>query len=117
MAVVPVAVMSGVVYPLQAAATTGNGNVIAVPSSFRHHNFIVSGTGTISAGAVSLETSNDPNYTGTWVLLTTAITPVSNSLTLFAYSGLLNFVRARISTGVTGAGGSASVDYEGAKSY
>lgn len=122
-----VAAMSGVPFDMLVAATTGSGTVVACPASFRNHNFIVAGTGTISAGTVTIETSNDPNYAGTWAPLipvagTTAspnptATIVSGAEVLINYAGILNFVRARVSTTVTGAGGSVTVTYEGAKSY
>lgn len=115
--------MSGVVTPLQAAATTGAGTVLAIPSSFRNHSFTITGTGTVSAGAVTIEASMD---NVTWAPLipvagTTAnpnpATVVSGVDVLINYVGILNFVRGRISTTVTGAGGSVSVNYYGGKNY
>lgn len=123
MAVFPPAAMSGVTYDLQAAATTGGGNILAIPPSFNNHTFMVTAATGVTAGAVTIETSNDPNYAGTWA----AIVPdksIANPLTvavaelLVPYSGRLNFVRARISTTISGGGApSVTVTYEGAKSY
>jgi hypothetical protein len=117
------AAMSGVPIALITALTTGTSSAIAIPSSFRHHNFMITAASGVTSGAVTIETSNDAADSGTWA----AIVPdksVANPLTvavadlLMAYSGLLNFVRARISTTIAGGSGpSVTVTYEGAKSY
>jgi len=117
------AAMSGVPLNLITALTTGTGTPIAIPSSFRHHNFMVTGATGVTSGAVTIETSNDPADSGTWA----AIVPsgsVANPITVLAadllinYSGLLNFVRARINTTIAGGGApSVTVVYDGAKSY
>lgn len=116
--------MSGVTFKQQDAQTTGNGIVLALPPSFRNHNWIVTAAAGVTSGAVTIETSNDPADAGTWA----AIVPdksIANPLTvsagvdlLISYTGLLNFVRARISTTIAGGGSpSVTVTYEGAKSY
>ena len=118
------AAMSGVVTPLQVAATTGGGTILACPPSFRNHNILVRTPTGVTAGAVTVETSNDPNDAGTWAAII-PIGTVSNPLTVVAssdllinYSGIINFIRARISTTISGGGApSVSVDYLGAKSY
>lgn len=121
---VVVAAMSGVPYNLITALTTGTGTAIAIPSSFRHHNFMITAATGTTSGAVTIETSNDPADSGTWA----AIVPsgsVANPLTVIAatdllmnYSGLLNFIRARINTAIAGGSTpSVTVVYEGAKSY
>ena len=119
-----VAAESGVVIPMIVAATTGGGTIIACPASFQHHNFeIVTPTG-VTAGAVTIETANDPAYAGTWAVVI-PLGSVSNPLTVVAaasllmnYTGLLNFVRARINTTISGGGGpSVTVNYYGSKSY
>ncbi len=116
--------MSGVPFKLQDAATTGNGNVLAIPPSFRNHTFIVTAAAGVTSGAVTLETSNDPADAGTWAVVI-PLGAVANPLTVIAgadlminYAGILNFVRARISTTIAGGGSpSVTVIYEGAKSY
>jgi len=110
------AAMSGVTVNLQTAATTGNGTVLAIPSSFRYHDFMITGAGVVSAGAVTLETSNDPADAGTWAALASAVTVQSGVDLLTQVVGLLNFVRARVSTNITG-GGNVTVTYLGAKNY
>lgn len=116
MATIPSA-MSGVLFALQAAQTTGNGNVLAIPPSFQNHTFMITGAGTVTTGTVQIETSNDPADTGTWAAIGALTTILSATDLLVTYGGRLNFVRARIVTNVTGAGGSVTVNYLGAKSY
>jgi len=115
MAAPTIAAMPGVVTSMQAAATTGNGTVLAIPSTINNHNFMITGSAGIGAGAVTLETSNDPTYSGTWAQVASPITVVASAALLTKYTGLLNFVRARISTTVTG--GTVNVDYQGEKTY
>lgn len=115
---------SGVPFKLQDATTTGNGNVLAIPPSFRHHNFMVTAASGVTSGAVTIETSNDPNDAGTWAVVimdksvANPLTVAAGADLLMAYSGMLNFVRARISTTIAGGGSpSVTVTYVGAKSY
>lgn len=114
-----VAAMSGVIVNLQDTATTGNGTVVACPLSFIHHNFIIKGASGVTAGAVQLETSNQDDYSGTWAPLTASpTTVVGGAEVLVEYEGRLRFVRARISTTISGGGApSVTVEYEGGKSY
>ena len=111
------AAMSGVQYVLQAAATTGNGNVLAVPFAFKNHNFMITAAAGVSSGAVQVETSNDSADAGTWAPLTVSPTAVvAGTDILVAYAGILNFVRARISTTIAGGGSpSVTVTYVGAR--
>jgi len=122
MSTIPAA-MSGVPYKLQDATTTGNGNVLAIPTSFRHHTFMVKAAAGVTSGAVTIETSNDSDDAGTWAAIVPAGS-VNNPLTvavadlLIAYTGLLRFVRARISTTIAGGGApSVTVEYNGAKNH
>jgi hypothetical protein len=118
-----IAAMSGVVTPLLTAVTTGTSAALAIPPSFRYHNFIITAAGGTTSGAVTIEASNDPDDAGTWA----AIVPdksVSNPLTvavadlLMSYTGLLNFVRARINTTIAGGSTpSVTVTYEGSRNY
>jgi hypothetical protein len=110
--------MSGVPFLLQDAQTIGNGNVLAIPPSFRNHTFIIKGNGTIGAGAIQLETANEADYSGVWAAIpkpdgtaSSPITVVSSADVIFTFTGLLNFVRARISTTITTT--TVSVSYEG----
>jgi hypothetical protein len=114
-----IAAMSGVVTPLITALTTGIGDALAIPSSFKNHNFMITAAAGTTSGAVQIETSNDSADSGTWSPLTASpTTVVASADVLIAYTGLLNFVRTRISTTIAGGGApSVTVTYEGAKSY
>lgn len=114
-----VAAMSGVPFKLQDATTTGNGNILALPPSFRNHNIIITAASGVNAGAIQLECSNDPTDAGTWAPIGGGPIPVVASTDILAdFTGLFNFIRARISTTISGgAGPSVTVTYEGAKSY
>jgi hypothetical protein len=109
------AAMSGVPYVLQSAATSGNGNIVATPPSFRNHTFNVKGSAGVASGAVTIEASNDPNDANTWGVVVPAQTVVASTNLLSEATGIFNFIRARISTTITG--GTVTVEYEGAKSY
>lgn len=110
------AAMSGVPLTLIAAATTGASDVIAIPSSFLHHNFLVTGGAGTTSGKVKLETSNDPDDANTWALIAAEITVVASADLLTNYIGLLNFIRATISTTIAGGTTpSVTVVYDGAR--
>jgi len=109
------AAMSGVPFNLQFQATSGNGFTLAVPSSFRNHNIEVQGGGGVASGTVVVETSNDPTDGGTWAQLAAPITVLASTDLLVQYTGLINFIRARISANIVG--GSVTVQYTGAKSF
>ena len=97
---------------LQKAQTTGNGNVAPRRLGLGYeHKFHITGNGTISAGAIQLEESDDPDYTGTWAPIGSPIdlVPLSgNKKQTVSVQGQLKAVRARITTNVTG-GGTVSV--------
>jgi len=117
-----IAAMSGVEVTLQSAATTGNGTTIAIPPSFNYHNFKITAASGVTAGAVTIEISNDPNDTNTWAALpstpTQPVTVMAGADLLVPYTGRINFVRARISTTISGgANPSVTVTYFGAKQY
>jgi len=105
---------------LQNAKTTGNGDAIAIPSSFKDHTFYVIGNGAVGAGAITFETADNPEYTGTWMALVNDLaTPTANPLTITANAeliykikGVFAALRARISTTVTV--GTVTVEYLGA---
>ncbi len=119
-----VAAMSGVVVKQQDAQTTGNGTIVACPPSVRNHTWIVTAAAGVTSGAVIIETSDDPADSGTWAVVP-MLNSIANPLTVAAgadlmmeHSGILNFVRARISTTIAGGGApSVTVNYRGAKSY
>jgi len=113
------AIRPGVLETLQLAQTVGNGQAYAVPANVRKHIFYVDFSAGVGAGAVSIETANDPEYTGTWAplvndLATPTVNPVTfavSSQKIYTYIGVLAAIRARISTTVTG--GTVTVTYKG----
>lgn len=121
MAVTATAAMSGVPFVMMAAGTTGNSSVVAPPMSFRNHNFLIKGSVGVVSGAVTIETSNDPNDANTWAPIVPSgsianpATVVASTDILMAYSGLLMFARARVNTVL--AGGTVTVEYLGGKNY
>lgn len=113
-----VAAMSGVPVAIQNAQTTGNGDVVCPPPSFRNHTITIFGATGVSAGAIQVETSDDPTFSGTWVPQGTPITVVASAQVDKELVGVFTAIRARISTTISGGGApSATVKYMGAKSY
>lgn len=112
------AVMSGVPFQLLTAVTTGTGTAVAIPMSFRNHSFIVNAVAA-TTGAIQLETSNDINDSQTWAPLTATTTAiVTNTDVLVEFAGIIQFVRARVTTTI--AGGTTpgvTVTYYGGKNY
>jgi hypothetical protein len=95
-----------VTYAFQVAATNGNGFSVF----FRDPNFTtfrVTGNGTVTAGAVTIEccpgnmTGVSGSVTGTWTVLTTISVP-ANSTVDYEAGIVSGTFRARISTPVTG---------------
>lgn len=104
--------MRGVPYVLQpAGTTTGNGNVLAIPSNFREHRVTITGSAGIASGAVQLESADDPAYAGTWQAIGSPVTAVASAELAVAVEGIFQFIRARISTNIVG--GSVAVSYIG----
>lgn len=106
--------MSGVLFPMQSAATTGAGTAAAIPPSFHDHNFYIKGSSGVNAGAIQLESADDPTYTGTWNPQGNPITVVASSELSITLAGIFPALRARISTTVTG--GTVDVNYVGRRS-
>jgi len=70
----------------------------------------LSGSGTLSAGTIQLEASDDPNFSGTWAPLGSAVNATTlsgNKKSTVSITGPHRYVRATIA-GVTG-GGNVSV--------
>lgn len=93
---------------LQTAATTGNGNAWNFRGQSGEYGFSIQPTGTITAGAVQFEEGPTEAYSGTWAPIDGPITVQNGQLTTHKVSGSYQWVRARISTEVTG-GGSVTV--------
>ena len=117
------AAMSGVALNLLTSTTTGTGTAIAIPSSFRNHEFLLTCATGVTAGTIQLEVGSDPTLdTATWAPLAAttlgAFTITSAVDQMIQFQGLIPYVRARVTTAVSGgAGPAATVIYTGAKSY
>lgn len=102
--------MLGIHQKLQSAATTGNGVAVQLDGTGRELVIYIYGAGTVSAGAVQLEEAHDKDYAGTWAAIGSPVTVVADTVKTVRLTGCIAAVRARISTNVTGAGGSVTVD-------
>lgn len=118
------AAIPGTLITLQDDATTGDGKVLGIPQGVHYHVFYITGATGVSAGAVSIETSDDPAYTGTWAPLVNHLaTPTTNPVVvtadtkkIYTYIGELANVRARISTTISGGGDpGVTVTYRGSR--
>ncbi len=106
--------MRGVEFVVHAAGSSaaGNGQVLAIPPSFRRHKFIVKGSSGIASGAVQVETADEFDYAGTWAPISGGpVTAVASTDVLIEFEGLYNFLRCRISTLI--GGGTIEVTYQG----
>lgn len=106
------AAMRGVLALLQSVATTGNGNVLGIPHSMKHHNVTIKGSAGVAAGAIQVEAADDPTYSGTWASIGGGpVTVVASSELQVTFEGTYQNIRARISTNVTG--GTVTVSHVG----
>jgi len=95
--------MRGVEYTLQpAGSTTGNGNVIALPNFLQEYRLNIIGSAGVAGGAVQLEAANSPTYAGTWEAVGSPVTVVVSAAVAVAFTGIFQFLRARISSNITG---------------
>lgn len=104
--------MKGVPITLQDAATTGNGVVLALSSGIKNHTVTIKGSAGVGAGAIQLEAATANDYTGTWAAIGGGPISVGNDTEQqITFTGMYQFIRARISTTVTG--GTVTVEYVG----
>ena len=88
-----------------AASSTGNGNVVNCLGIAGTYRLTLIGAGTISAGGVTWEQNPiSATYSGTWEPLAAELTPVDATVVSAAFTGVVHYVRARVSTAVTGGG-------------
>lgn len=87
---------------LQNAATTGNGTAIDLGGQNREAAVYIIGSSGITAGAVTVETADVTDYSGTWATLAGPVTLAASTQNVVQVSGVLAALRARISTTVTG---------------
>jgi hypothetical protein len=97
---------------LLSAVTTGSGVLSPAELNGRtEHTFYLVGSAGVSAGAVTIEASHDPDYAGTWDATEAAVTVVASTVAYVRVSGPHLALRARISTNVVD--GTVSVVYLG----
>lgn len=97
---------------LQDEVTDGDGLVLAIPDSFKHHTFYIVGSVGISAGAVQPESAFSNDYDGEWAQLGGGPLTVLNDETLIVnYVGVLAFIRCSVTTPIVD--GTVTVSYEG----
>lgn len=101
----------GIPVTLQSEATTGNGTPVAIPPGFLQHRVNIKANGVIGAGAIQIETADDPSYTGTWSALGGPVSVLTSGQVDVNFSGTYRALRARISTTVTTT--SVTVTYTG----
>lgn len=89
------------------AVTTGTGTAHWIGGG-KIATFYVTAMGTVSAGKVQIESAADETFAGTWSPIVAEQTLVTDKCLTVVYSGPLLWVRARVSTNVTG-GATATV--------
>jgi len=106
--------MRGVPYTLLSAQTALNTKAqVGVPDSFKNHTITITGSvgSPISAGAIQINSSDDPTFTGTWNPITAPITIVDSAKIQFNFIGLFRAIQVVISTALIG--GTVTASYEG----
>lgn len=95
------------------AATTGTGKAIAF-NDCRQVSWVVEYSGTTSGGTIIIERAEQADYAGTWQQLDsiTAANLSAGSEGSGTYAGPVGFMRARISSNITG-GGNVTVRLNG----
>lgn len=90
---------------LLSAVTTGTGTVLGpgfMPRCRESAVYVVWSTG-VNAGAVTIETAHDPNYSGTWApLVVVTWSGSANKEDVVQITGIHAALRPRVSTNVTG---------------
>lgn len=101
----------GSVVPLITALTTGTGLGVAIPNNSKEVRIHARGNGTITGGTVVIEEALDPEFTGTWSVLTTltALSFTGGIEQVIHIASNIGSIRARITANITG-GGTFSVD-------
>lgn len=95
---------------LQNAATSGNGGTLPIQGTCSEFTLSIQGTGTITAGAISIEEAyypnNEPQYSGTWSVITSVpyTSFNANNQVIVHVVGSFWNIRARISTPIAGGG-------------
>lgn len=106
--------LRGIAVAIQNATTTGNGDVVTPPASYKNHTFTIFAAAGVNAGAIQIESADDPNFSGTWVAQGSTISVVASTEVGAVVSGVFSALRARISTTIAGGGSpSCTVKYLG----
>lgn len=87
--------------------TTGTGTALYLCGG-KIATFYLTATGTVSAGKIQIESATTADFSGTWSPIVAEQTLVTDKCLTVVYSGPLLWVRARVSTNVTG-GATATV--------
>jgi len=95
------------------AVTTGTGTAKAM-NHCRQVGWATEYSGTVSGGTILIEQSDQSGYSGTWNQLATidAANLSAGTDGFGTYPGPMNFIRARITSDITG-GGTVSVRFNG----
>lgn len=98
------AAMRGVPIILQDGTTSGDGEQIAIPPSFNHHQIIIVAAADVTAGAIQPETALNPADTDddNWAPVGGGPITVSTTAQEFNWQGSYSGFRARISTAISG---------------
>lgn len=89
---------------LQSAATTGNGSVVNCFGSGGEYLFEIVANGTVSGGAVQFEEAASSDYSGTWTAIDLSQSPATSTRQAVRKTGSYSYVRARITSNITGGG-------------
>jgi hypothetical protein len=104
--------LNGVPLALQSAATTGNGDIVAVPVSVKSNVLVIKGSSGVASGAVQVEAADDPTYASTWQQIGGGpVTVLADTELMVTWTDRYPFVRARVSTVI--AGGTVTCSYFG----
>lgn len=106
-----VSASKGAVVPLLSAVTTGTGLGVAIPNVSKEVRLHVRGSGVVSGGTIVIEEALDPEFAGTWSLLSTitAASFTGGVEQVIHIISNIGSIRARVTANVTG-GGTMSID-------
>lgn len=86
------------------AATTGTGTSVSCTNAIQVGWSVIWSSG-VGAGEVTIEAANSATYAGTWSVLDVqdfSAAPAADSIVMGTYPGPLPYVRARVTSNVTG---------------
>lgn len=89
---------------------------VVIPTEYKTITIFIIGVGTISAGTLVIEESDNVDYAGTWSQIGSAIdlTALTGGAQQVVHIAVSNFfaLQVRLSVGVTGANGSVTVEIQ-----